>query len=71
MFNLFFSENRAVYKANVGKCRAGQATDDKITRCKRFACWITRSIGTHSEYVILLAFPQQWLHERASIPCCM
>jgi hypothetical protein len=34
----------------------------------RFACWITRATDTHSQYVILIAFPrQQWLHERASI----
>ena len=34
----------------------------------RIACWITKSINTHSEYVILIAFPlQQWLHDRASM----
>ena len=32
------------------------------------ACWITKTTNTHSEYVMLIAFPlQQWLHERASI----
>jgi len=32
----------------------------------RIACWITESVGIHSEYVILIAFPgQQWLRERA------
>jgi hypothetical protein len=32
------------------------------------ACWTTKSIDTYSEYVILIAFPQQqWLHERASM----
>jgi hypothetical protein len=32
----------------------------------RFACWIPNATNTHSEYVILIAFPlQQWLHERA------
>jgi len=36
-------------------CRAGQAT------CK------TKATNTHSEYVILIAFPlQRWLHERVS-----
>jgi hypothetical protein len=36
--------------------------------CMRMACWITKATNTHSEYVILIAFPlQQWLHERASI----
>ena len=29
----------------------------------RIACWITNSTDTHSEYVVLIAFPlQQWLH---------
>jgi len=32
----------------------------------RIACWISKTKNTHSEYVILIAFPlQQWLHERA------
>jgi len=34
--------------------------------CMRIACWITKAIDTYSEYVILIAFPQQqWMHERA------
>jgi len=34
----------------------------------RIACWITKATNTHSEYVILIAFPlQQWLHERSSM----
>jgi hypothetical protein len=34
----------------------------------RFACWITKATDTHSEYIILVAFPrQQWLRERASL----
>jgi hypothetical protein len=41
---------------------AGQATDDNIIQRMRFACWITKATDTHSEYVILIAFPrQQWL----------
>ena len=44
----------------------GQATDDNIILRMRFACWITKVTDTHSEYVILIAFPlQQWLYERA------
>ena len=44
----------------------------------RVACWITKATNTHSEYVILIAFPhQQWLHESALmlrytyIDCCV
>jgi hypothetical protein len=34
----------------------------------RFAWWIINATDTHSEYVILNAFPrQQWLRERASV----
>ena len=34
----------------------------------RIECWIPETKNTHSEYVILIAFPlQQWLHERASL----
>ena len=46
----------------------GQATDDNITQRMRIACCIPKATDTHSEYVILIAFPlQHWLHERASV----
>jgi len=37
-----------------------------MTECRmRFACRITKATDTHSEYVIVFAFPlQQWLRER-------
>jgi len=36
--------------------------------CMRIACWIIKSKNTHSEYVLLIAFPlQQWLHKRDSM----
>jgi hypothetical protein len=48
--------------------RARQATDDNIIQRMRFECWITKATDTHSEYVILIAFPrQQWLREKALI----
>jgi hypothetical protein len=47
---------------------AGQSTDDNIIRRVCFACWITKATDTHSEDVVLIAFPrQQWLRERASM----
>ena len=47
---------------------ARQATDDNITRRMRFACCITKATDTHSEYVILIACPQQqWLRERSFV----
>ena len=46
-------------------CRAGQATDDNTIRCVLFACWVTKAIDTHSEYVIIIVLPwQRWLRER-------
>jgi len=34
----------------------------------RIARWVPEPTNIHSEYVILISFPQQqWLHERASI----
>jgi hypothetical protein len=42
------------------------ATDDNILRRMRIVYYITKATDTHSEYVILIAFPrQQWLRERA------
>jgi len=35
--------------------RAGQATDDNITRCMHIACWVIKvtDTHTHTEYIIL------------------
>ena len=41
----------------------------QMTRWRmRIACCIPKATNTHSQYVILIAFPlQQWLQERASV----
>jgi len=46
--------------------RAGHATDDNMAHAH---CMLdTMATNTHSEYVILIAFPlQQWSNERASM----
>jgi hypothetical protein len=55
MFNNFFSENRAVY-------------DIMWKNTLQRAHWINKATDTHTEYVILIAFPQQgWLSEHASM----
>jgi len=36
--------------------RAGQATEDNITRHMPFACRINKATDTHSEYEILTVF---------------
>jgi len=64
---LFFPENRAVYK-KMCKNTVETVTDDNITWHMRSACWITKATSTHSENVKLIAFPrQQLLPERASM----
>jgi hypothetical protein len=41
----------------------------KIRRM-RITCWVPKAKNTHSQYVILIAFPlQQWLKERAAMLC--
>jgi hypothetical protein len=62
-------EKRAVYEIKVEKYGiARQATNDKTILRMRVACWIAKAAHTHSEYVILIAFPlQQWTPLRASM----
>ena len=44
-------------------CTAGQDTHDNTMRRMRSTCWIAKVTNTHSNYVILLAFPlQERLH---------
>ena len=51
---------------------AKEAADDNTIRRMCFTCWITKTTETHSEYVILIAFPrQQLLSERACRFCCV
>ena len=62
-----FFENRAVFEImwkNILELSRPQMTIWRV----RIACWITKATNTHSQYVILIAFPlQQWLHKRASL----
>jgi hypothetical protein len=47
--------------------KAKQSTEGNTIRRMRFACWIPKATNTHSEYITLVAFPQQqWLSESAS-----
>jgi hypothetical protein len=42
-------------------------TDRQTTDVMPLECLIPKATNTHSEYVIIIAFPlQQWLRERAS-----
>jgi hypothetical protein len=62
--SVMFSENRAVYEKMWKNIVERGRPQMKIWRM-RIACWKTKATNTHSEYVILIAFPlQQWIHER-------
>jgi len=64
LHSIIYSENCVLEKFG----RAKQATNENLTRRMRLICWVTKATDTHSEYVILIAFPQQqWLCERSSI----
>ena len=61
----FFFENRSVYEImwqNFVEPDRPQMT----IWCKRISCCVIKATNTHSQYVILIAFPlQQLLHDRA------
>ena len=69
MFNFFFFRKSCPLCHNVQKYSAARwTTDDHIIQRMRTECWITKATETHSEHILLIAFPrQQWLRERASV----
>ena len=57
VFSKFFCSLSCRLWENAEKCgRARQSTDDNIIRRMRIACWTSKALDTHSEYVILLVF---------------
>ena len=69
ILNIFFFRKSYNLWDNMEKyCTAGQARYDDIIRRMRIECWILKATKTHSDYVILTAFPQQQgLRERISV----
>ena len=63
----FLFENQSVYEITwKNNLERGRSQMTIWRMC--IACWIPKATNTHSEYVILIAFPlQQWLHERVSV----
>jgi len=55
---LCYFDNLAVCEI-MWKNTAELGRPQKTIRRKRFACWIPKATKTHSEYIILIAFPQQ------------
>jgi hypothetical protein len=69
MFNNGFPENHAVNEI-IWKYTAERDGAYMSIRRMRIACWIITATDTHSEYVIIIAFPQQqWVCELPSIVC--
>jgi hypothetical protein len=64
---MLFSENRAVYEI-MWKNMVERGRPQMTIWRMHIACCITKATNTHSQYVMLIAFPlQQWLHERTSM----
>jgi hypothetical protein len=67
VFSNFFFENRAGYEIMWTNLEQRGRPQMTIWRIRTAHC-VTKAANTHSEYVILIAFPQQqWWHERASM----
>ena len=65
-FHNFFFKHAAVYEI-IWKYILQSGRLQMQIRCTRIAYRIPKATNTHSDYVMLIAFPlQQWLHERAS-----
>ena len=63
----FFSKNYAIYEITWKNILELNRSQMPIRRMC-IACWISRATYTHSEDVLLIAFPlQQWLHKRTSM----
>jgi hypothetical protein len=63
----FFIENRAVYEIMSKNTVERDSLQTTVWRMP-IEFWITKVTDTHSEYVILIAFPlQQWFHDHASM----
>jgi len=67
LYNTFLFENPVVYEI-MWKNFVERGKSQMTIWRMRIACWVAKATNTHSEYVILIAFPlQQWLRERASL----
>jgi hypothetical protein len=61
--NIFFPQkNRAVYEI-MWKDMVNPDRPLMTIWRMRTACWIPKATNTHSDYVIVIAFAQKWLHE--------
>jgi hypothetical protein len=64
---IFFLEKCAIYET-MWKNIVNPDRPQMTVWLRYIACWVTKAANTHSEYVILTAFPlQQWLHKHTSL----
>ena len=64
----FLFLNRAVYYEIMWKNTVDLDGPQMTLGRMRISCRITKATNTHSQYVILIAFPlQQWLHKLAAL----
>jgi len=67
MLRTIFKKSRAVYEITL-KNTVEQDRPPMTIRRMRISCRMPKATDTHSQYIILIAFPlQQWLYERASV----
>ena len=67
-FNFFFPPKFCLYQIMWENTAWSQDRPQKTIWRTRYTCWITKSTGTHSKYVILIAFRRQYCwSERASM----
>jgi hypothetical protein len=59
MFSNLFGKSCRLRDGVVNYGKDKQATDDNVIRHMGFACRINKATDTHSEYVILTAFPRK------------
>ena len=68
IFHDFFLSKVMPYTRQCGKIPNRKIGNILVIRLMRFACWISKATDTHSEYELLIAFPQQqWLRECTSV----
>jgi hypothetical protein len=58
LFNKFFWKLCRLWEFGKIMVRVGQATGDDIIGRMRIVCCIPKNTDTHSEYVIIIAFPR-------------
>jgi len=59
LFSITFSRKSRLFSDNVDSMEELDRPNENIIWRMRFACWISSPTNTHSEFVILIAFPWQ------------